>query len=41
VKSHLSVIFRVLDVQNRTQAVIAAQRLGLRVPFTPSAPPPR
>ena len=39
VKSHLSVIFRVLDVQNRTQAVIAAQRLGLRVPFTPSAPP--
>ena len=41
VKSHLGVIFRVLDVQNRTQAVIAAQRLGLRVPLTPPAPPPR
>ncbi len=36
VKSHLSAIFRVLDVTNRTQAVIAAQRLGIRVRFGPA-----
>ena len=33
VKTHLSAIFRVLDVTNRTQAVIAAQRLGIRVRY--------
>lgn len=33
VKSHLAAIFRVLDVSNRTQAVIAAQQLGIRIDY--------
>lgn len=33
VKSHVSAIFRTLDVSNRTQAVIAAERLGVRVAY--------
>lgn len=33
VKSHVSAIFRVLNVVNRTEAVIAAQRLGVRVDY--------
>lgn len=32
VKTHLAVIFRRLEVSNRTQAVFAAARLGLRQP---------
>lgn len=32
VKTHLAAIFRRLDVSNRTQAVLAAARLGLRLP---------
>ncbi|MBX3637527.1 MAG: response regulator transcription factor [Rubrivivax sp.] len=33
VKTHLSAIFRRLDVNSRTQAVVAASRLGLRLAF--------
>lgn len=32
IKSHVAAIFRQLDVNNRTQAVFAAARLGLRLP---------
>ena len=32
VKTHVEAIFRRLDVNNRTQAVLAAARLGLRLP---------
>ena len=32
VKIHVAAIFRALDVSNRTEAVIAARRLGLAVP---------
>jgi DNA-binding NarL/FixJ family response regulator len=32
VKTHLAAIFRKLDVNTRTQAVVAAARLGLRLP---------
>lgn len=33
VKSHVSAIFRALDANNRTEAVIAAQRAGLRIDY--------
>jgi DNA-binding NarL/FixJ family response regulator len=33
VKSHISAVFRALDVNNRTQAVLAAHRLGIRVAY--------
>ena len=32
VKTHLQAIFRKLDVNSRTQAVVAAVRLGLHTP---------
>ena len=32
VKVHVSAIFRILGVANRTQAVLAAHRLGIRLP---------
>ena len=32
VKTHLLAVFRRLEVNNRTQAVLAAARLGLRLP---------
>jgi DNA-binding NarL/FixJ family response regulator len=35
VKSHVSAIFRVLEVDSRTKAVIAAQRRGIKVDFQP------
>jgi DNA-binding NarL/FixJ family response regulator len=33
VKSHISGIFRALDANNRTQAVIAAHQLGIRIDY--------
>ena len=36
VKIHLSAIFRVLDVNNRTEAVLAAQQLSLDLSVSPS-----
>jgi DNA-binding NarL/FixJ family response regulator len=36
VKAHLSAAFRVLNVHNRTEAVYAAARLGLRLTNAPS-----
>lgn len=39
IKTHLSAIYRALDVTTRSQAVIVAGRLGIRPEFeTPSAP---
>lgn len=35
VKTHLAAIFRKLDANTRTQAVVAAARLGLRLPVEP------
>ena len=35
VKIHLSAIFRVLDVNNRTEAVLAAQQLSLNLDAAP------
>ena len=36
VKTHLAAIFRKLDVNSRTQAVLAVARLGLRLSPTPA-----
>ena len=36
VKTHLAAIFRKLDANSRTQAVMAAARLGLRLGFEQS-----
>lgn len=38
VKIHVTAILKALNVQSRTQAVIEANRLGLRLPRVPSAP---
>ena len=39
VKIHLSAIFRILDVNNRTEAVLAAQQLSLKLDMPPAANP--
>ncbi|NHZ94066.1 DNA-binding response regulator, partial [Massilia sp. CCM 8733] len=36
VKAHLSAAFRTLGVQNRTEAVFAAARMGLQADVRPS-----
>jgi DNA-binding NarL/FixJ family response regulator len=40
VKVHVSAVFRLLDVVNRTQAVLAARRLGLCAEPAAPVPPP-
>lgn len=39
VKIHLSAIFRILDVNNRTEAVLVAQQLSLKLDKPPTANP--
>lgn len=41
VKTHLAIIFRKLEVESRTQAVLAAARLGLRLTARSEVTPPR
>ena len=36
IKAHVTAILRKLDVTNRTQAVLAVQRLAISVPAMPS-----
>ena len=40
VKLHVSAVFRILGVVNRTQAVLAARRLGLALDEVPAQPEP-
>jgi DNA-binding NarL/FixJ family response regulator len=36
IKAHVTAILRKMDVTNRTQAVLAVQRLAIGVPVMPS-----